>query len=452
MSHQVCHDVTEWITENVQQPVQRCIEQDCNWWCLCCNKWFCFIVWVIVTVGSWVTHAVCELVADVVDVVVAVVIGVVNILIGIVTWNWARVWDAFLNIVTTVVQLVVDAFRVLTGGDLVGFFRDAVDAWVLIDYVRDLVSSNKAYTDDQRARIKDALGIDGGGFGLRLRGSAVRCFVRSDSVSDESGIPDLVRWHNDPNPATQVDLKILAGVNWTGFWQRSRPEVIPDSGAIVPIDFDAYLQNPAAARQFSIFSMSSSVLDDKLSTASVKAENLGLKLRFVQQTTQLTSANQVRIAPSDAALVQVLRAPPFGRADELTDPVGAQRDLCAPVLIGTFLFVDNSFRGYSAHLHPSRCFDDANRTTGAAFRDNVPDIVWKYVPIHELGHTFGLCHVDGIDHIMYGPKDQSWFDWTTIPQYLWLGGEPRFTLDEAKATWDYIIANFSADCLATRQF
>ena len=65
MSHQVCHDVTEWITENVQQPVQRCIEQDCNWWCLCCNKWFCFIVWVIVTVGSWVTHAVCELVADV---------------------------------------------------------------------------------------------------------------------------------------------------------------------------------------------------------------------------------------------------------------------------------------------------------------------------------------------------------------------------------------------------
>src|SRR5439155_2048228 len=233
-----------------------------------------------------------------------------------------------------------------------------------------------------------------------------------------------------------VDLKILAGINWTGFWQRSRPEVIPDSGAIVPIDLDAYLQNPAAARQFSIFSMSSSVLDDKLSTASVKAENLGLKLRFVQQTTQLSSANQVRIAPSDAALVQVLTAPPFGRADELTDPVGAQRDLCAPVLIGTFLFVDNSFRGYSAHLHPSRCFDDANRTTGAAFRDNVPDIVWKYVPVHELGHTFGLCHVDGIDHIMYGPKDQSWFDWTTIPQYLWLGGEPRFTLDEAKATWD----------------
>src|SRR5439155_1744043 len=206
--------------------------------------------------------------------------GVVNILLGIVTWNWARVWDALLNIVTTVVQLVVDVFRVLTGGDLVGFFRDAVDAWVLLDYVRDLVNNNKTYTDDQRGRIKDALGIDGGGFGLRLRGSAVRCFVRSDSVSDESGIPDLVRWHNDPNPATQVDLKILAGVNWTGFWQRSRPEVIPDSGAIVPIDFDAYLQNPAAARQFPIFSMSSSVLDDKLSTASVKAENLGLKLRF----------------------------------------------------------------------------------------------------------------------------------------------------------------------------
>lgn len=409
-------------------------------------------MWVIVTVGSWVTHAVCELVADAVDVVVAVVVGVVNILVGIVTWNWARVWDAFLNIVTTALKLVVDVFRVLTGGDLVGFFRDAVDAWVLLDYVRGLVDGNKTYSDDQRRRIKDALGIDGGGFGLRLRGTAFRCFVRSDSMSDESGIPDLVRWNNDPNPATNVDLKILAGVNWTGFWQRSRPEIIADGGGIVGVDLDAYLQSPGRAPQFSIFSMSPSVLDQKLSTASVKAEDLGLKLRFVQETVQLTRANRVRIDPSDAALVQVLTAPPFNRADEATDAVGAQRDLCAPVLIGTFLFVDNSFRGYSAHLHPSRCFEDTNRTTGAAFRDNVPDIVWKYVPVHELGHTFGLCHVDGLDHIMYGPRDHSWFDWTTIPQYFWLGGEPRFTLDEAKATWDYIIANVSADCLATRQF
>lgn len=28
-----------------------CWEQDCNWWCLCCNKWLC----IFVTVLKWVT-------------------------------------------------------------------------------------------------------------------------------------------------------------------------------------------------------------------------------------------------------------------------------------------------------------------------------------------------------------------------------------------------------------
>jgi len=38
-----------------------------------------------------------------------------------------------------------------------------------------------------------------------------------------------------------------------------------------------------------------------------------------------------------------LTQPPFGCADEASDAAGAQRDLCAPVVIGTFLFVDNSY-------------------------------------------------------------------------------------------------------------
>jgi hypothetical protein len=239
MSHQVCHDVSDWVEENVSQPLERCIEQDCNWWCLCCNKWFCFIVWVIVTVGSWVVHAVCEIVADAWDVVVAVVVGIVNIVIGIFTWDWARVWDALVNIVASVITLAVDVFRIATGGDLVGFVRDSVDRWVLRDYVRGLINSNEGYTDDQRRRIRDALGIDGGGFGLRLRVTAYRGFVRSDAISRGSAVPDLVAWNNDPNPATKVDLKILAGFNSTTFWQRGRPELVGDTGDVAESDLDA---------------------------------------------------------------------------------------------------------------------------------------------------------------------------------------------------------------------
>jgi hypothetical protein len=455
MSHQVCHDVSEWVEENVSQPVQRCVEQDCNWWCLCCNKWFCFIVWILVTIGNWVVHAVCELVADAVDIVVGVVTGLFDIIVGIITLDPARIWDGFLEIIIPVVKGAVDVFRIGTGGDLIGFFVDETNKWRLRNYVRGLVDGNRAYTGDQRRRIKSALGIDEGSFGLRLRVSALRSFVRSDAQAIEAAVPDLVSWHNDPNLNTKVDLKILAGFDSTGFWQRGRPQIVADDGSgFSASDLDAYLANPTAGdvRHFSIFCMSTGVLDDKLATAVVAADGLGLKLRFVRSDVQLTGRGQARVAADDASTVTVLTNPPFNRALESRASTAAQDDLCMPVAIGTFLFNPNTFRGFSAHLHPSACFDDANLTTGALFRDNVPDIIWKYVPIHELGHTFGLCHVDGIDHIMFGPKDKSWFDWTFIPQYLWLGGEPSFTFNEAKATWDYIIANFSAECLATRQF
>jgi len=456
MSHQVCHDISEWVEENVSQPVQRCVEQDCNWWCLCCNKWFCFIVWVIVTVGNWVAHTVCEIVADSWDVVVGVLSGLWDIVVGVLTWDWARVWDGLVELVVPALKMAVDVFRFASGGDLVGFFIDSIDAWRLRDYVRGLIEGNVAYTDDQRRRIKAALGIDEGAFGFRLRVTAYRSFVRSDARSDpEIGVPDLVTWNNDTNADTKVDLKILAGIHNTGFWQRGRPEVVADDGGgISEADLDAYLGAPNSAniRQFAIYCMSNSVLDDKLATGVVKAEALGLKLRFVKSDVQIRQAGQARVTASDAATVAFLTASPFSRAVEANDPGGAQADLCAPIAIGTFLLNPNTFRGFSAHLHPSACFDDTNGTTGAVFRDNVPDVVWKYVPIHELGHTFGLCHIDGIEHIMYGPKDKSWFDWSTIPQYFLTDGEPSFTYDEAKATWDYVVANFAAECLATRQF
>ncbi len=85
----VCREISRWVTENVQRPLEewverterRCREQPCNWWCLCCNKWFCFlvtffvrvVVWVTVTVTKLVTEVVCTIIAIVLDIVAAVV-------------------------------------------------------------------------------------------------------------------------------------------------------------------------------------------------------------------------------------------------------------------------------------------------------------------------------------------------------------------------------------------
>lgn len=110
----VCREISTWITENVQQPVEnwvetterRCVEQSCNWWCLCCNKWFCFLVtllvrivtFIIVTVTRLVTQIVCEVVGLVLDLValsvnlllsIPVIGGIIR---AIVNWVTDIIW------------------------------------------------------------------------------------------------------------------------------------------------------------------------------------------------------------------------------------------------------------------------------------------------------------------------------------------------------------------------
>ena len=91
----VCREVQEWIEEEIEQPIEewenrqeeRCRRRRCRWWCLCCNRWFCWLVWVVVkvirwvvvTVGKWVARIVCEVVNIVLD-----IIGfVINIILSI---------------------------------------------------------------------------------------------------------------------------------------------------------------------------------------------------------------------------------------------------------------------------------------------------------------------------------------------------------------------------------
>ena len=110
----VCKEVQDWVETQIEQPIetwenqlqQTCQEQDCNWWCLCCNKWLCWLVWVlvkvitwvVVTVGKWVTRLVCEVVNLVLDVVGFIVNLILSIpIIGgiirtILNWVTEIIW------------------------------------------------------------------------------------------------------------------------------------------------------------------------------------------------------------------------------------------------------------------------------------------------------------------------------------------------------------------------
>lgn len=450
MAQKYCHQIGELIEDHVSQQLQQCVKRKCKWWCACCNKWFCFLAWVVVTVVKWVVQTVCEILGDAFDLVVALFTGGWDILAGIFTWDWGRVWDGFLEILGAAVGLVGDIIRLVAlPCGLYGVFRDSVNKWRLQGYVADLIDNSSRFSPDERAQIKHAIGLDGGGFGLRLTLTSYRGYVRSDFTEPGETTPALIRWHNDPDPSTKVDLKIITGHAWTAFTEMSRPDVRGDDGSISESDLDDYLAGKGS-KAFSVYAVSDSDLLERVHCIQTKADTIGLKFVVALKDVQLTLPTQVRAIDTAHGVVQNFATDPFKRPP-VNDPK-ALGFLCAPVVLATFLFRQNHHIGYSACLNPCTCLDGSafggDGGTGAEYRHGVPDWGTRWTPIHELGHTFGLCHVDGLNRIMWGKEGHSMWSGWLLPEYLCFSGEPQFIHDEAKKVWDYVISNFPVACLA----
>src|SRR5882672_3027570 len=147
MSHKECTDATRW-KDPVMGWAERCLEQPCNWWCLCCNKWFCAFVWVVTVLGAWVVETTCEIVADVIEVVVTVVTGVVDIIVGIVTGDWTRALAGVGEVVGAGVVFLAEMIPIVTGGTLVGAFEDASNIWQLRNFAKGLI--DQKFMDNQK--------------------------------------------------------------------------------------------------------------------------------------------------------------------------------------------------------------------------------------------------------------------------------------------------------------
>ncbi|WP_218038921.1 hypothetical protein, partial [Acrocarpospora pleiomorpha] len=64
--------------------------------------------------------------------------------------------------------------------------------------------------------------------------------------------------------------------------------------------------------------------------------------------------------------------------------------------------------------------------------------------VHEMGHYWGLNHKNraggsrGFDEIMYTFSSGDLVSGSAFYEFLLGGGEPRFTLDDARTTWKWI--------------
>jgi len=479
----VCTQIDVWIEEEVSRPVEEWENQqqkkckDYPWYDP--RGWVCWFVWVLVKVvrwvvekvGRWVVRTVCKIVAAVVDIIVGVLSGLWDVIVGIFTLDWRRILDGLIKIGATIVQGVINLVRIFVLCDTFDYIRGEFDKRALRDHVRGLL--DKRYEGQARAEIAEAIRLDVGAFGLRLDATAYRAVLDSQTESPtEPGVPNLVVLHE----SGAINIKELCGFDYPqGFWNRKRYKTLK-KGLVVggggggeldnPIDedeLDTYLSSRGTdGPQFIVLAMRDGVLQTKIAAAEDKGLQLGLLLNFTTDTREVSEARHIvhtgfdKPAPS-AALVQFLISR-LGRTDRTdasaqTPPslpaaeAAARHELCHPVVAGVFKYTD-SLRGLAASLESSSC-QDRHDASGATFIDNFPDVVWKYVPIHELGHCFGLCHVDGLDRIMVSSRQNTIWTWSLLWNWC-LRGEPYFTLDEAKSTWDYIVANFDPECLGVK--
>jgi len=137
----VCEDYKEWIEEEVETPLQerveetveKCKERPCKKWCLCCNKWFCWLEvvvywvtrWIVTIVGKWLVYVICRIVS----VLFTLGLTILNIL----GWPLKYLWCIF-------------------GGGLP--MRPLQVEVVIVDQSRD--EANPATEDDIDARLAHA--------------------------------------------------------------------------------------------------------------------------------------------------------------------------------------------------------------------------------------------------------------------------------------------------------
>lgn len=542
---EACEEVKRWVEEQVEQPVEnwvsrterQCREQACNWWCVCCNKWFCWLVtvvvkvvtWIVVTIGKWVTSLVCKIVVTIVGIVVELVLKVVTRAVTFLVCLFtdplkalSTLWDLFNDLVDTVddvlelvVSLVNDLkeivldikglvdglgrsfcifgtgacafftaiFGALSG--LLGLVSDVVD-WVAdtVDGVRDLVGGILSL---DWCRIQRGLGIFNV---LRVIGSVTRipgtvfyagpkALIEVDAIQSTidsaltTAFPeDAERLERSRVSANlggspvglpcRLDARRLA-IHSSDFLRGLAQEGVIDlyaiagrftscggkfvyaqfdgevvytgtSTTVTKTDLDDFLAlGPSAVPSFTVYAIKQSVFRRHLELATRKGFQLGLRFNWSRPLDlPVSDARFVPLASDDGALgdeVQKDLLRLAGRPDR-NEPLEI-----IPV-IAIFGYVATSLHGLTSWFRrPS------TSPTGTTFRNRFPEVVFQYVPIHEVGHYLGLNHDPHMSagEIMWKPSQPT--DWgASVVNYLVTTGEANFTLDDAAQTWTWITA------------
>jgi hypothetical protein len=566
---QACEQFKTWWTEQVQQPVeqwvsqlqQTCVEQSCNWWCLCCNKWLCWlawvlvkvITWIVVTVLKWLIYWVCKIIAFVFKLIVMIVVAILKWVVVFVVCiftdplealkSFRDLWNDLLDVVEEVVDFVKSLLDDLGGlvGDvealvssllqgllgsseanyvgalfagllrwLLELGRDAIDIfrdlicnlqdlifgilrldWCrvaagFVDFLTDLArlillllripgglvgGPKDEYELNEVERIvdqalRDAFAGDDAGlaaarkkvalrnrpFGLPVHIDARRFFISSRSATidlralDRAGVVNLFAAADLATDCTQQEGPDRGpGEKAPGrssfVLNRARWDVVY-AGTDTHVDYqtiDTYLkQGPMAVPEFRVYAIRTEIFRRYLDNAVRKGQMLGIRFSWAISEYEVTQMDEIPVPDSPAGNDAVMTR--LGRT-------GVGDDLCRPPALAIFRYANDHRTGLTSWFRPGDV-----HPSGVTFRDRLPEAMFRFTLIHELGHYFGLDHAghNGIGFIMFTNDPGAGLDVMTVDaffQIAFLTGEPRFSPDDARTSWSWITTNARA-CLS----
>jgi hypothetical protein len=357
--------------------------------------------------------------------------GLFGIIRGILRLDFCAALEGLVNgVIFGVGQATFGVTGVLGLGSAGG--RDALVRKDLRDWLQDQLEER--YESETLQELEDRLNMDSSSFGVRWPVQPLRCVISSRSVAI-----DLGSLHNEGI----LNLFEIAGYAPLGC--RDRPVtrsvwqlVYTDTDYRVSFgDLRAYLASGSmAAPEFELIAGEKRVFKDMLQVAKRKMRQMaievdarGLETFEIQSRDEMIIVNN-EIEPLAARITRDLRL----------------SDICDLPAVVVFGYDPQHFGVASVFWLRGR-----RQPTAATVRTSFMAYLFGIVLVHEMGHCFSLKHEghDGMEHIMYtaDPSEElKPITWSTFVEYVLLGGEPRFTLQNGIDSWTWILTEAS-ECL-----
>jgi hypothetical protein len=396
-----------------------------------------------------------SLIRNLVSVVRDLVGAIRDIVMGIITLNLCRILRGGTDLGVGIGRALADtgfapAFFwappvaagltvVRVAGAMVAGGRDVVERMQLEGVITGTINNAFGAGTPRATAAIARVGIGGAPMGLPYTAQALRMFLSSND-----SVPDLRALHD----AGTINLHQLAGYASDCGRLINQPEgQVVYAGSDLRVsyaDLETFLAlGPGSVPEFHVFAISRQRFRTHLEAARRKAHALGVDLFF-------PTIGSIRATlPEHLPLNCTTTTPPGDLVQQdlfgTLGRVGAGDDLSRIPAISHFHYVPNAagseIFGLASWFRPSA--DDPSRS-GVTYRNRTPDWAFRWVLVHEMGHYWGLNHLNragaerGLDEIMYTPTTGISVGGGTVAEYLLLSGEARFTLDDARTAWEWM--------------